>query len=167
MTVIVATGRPAHPLQFLAVCSVTIDGQGTYVPGSFNYGAPGGERTDADGVWSLMGVPNGAFLDLGDNLVPGAGEDLPGGRRAYEFAVVSQGPYPAADAEGSLFNFQLTFTAPGTYHLGLRQMSGDFDTLYYSDAQGNNYRWSALLADAGGAQNPDVQGYSNAITIAP
>jgi hypothetical protein len=167
VTVVVATGRPAHPFQFLAVCSVTIESQGAYAPGSFNYGAPGGERTDSDGVWGLMGIPNGAYLDLGDGLVPGAGEDTPGGRRAYEFAVVSQGPYPALNAEGALFNFQLTFSAPGAYHLGLRQTDGDFDMLYYSDANGKSYRWGALLADATGALNPDVPGYSNEIRIVP
>ena len=167
VTVIVATGRPAHPLQFLADCAVTIESAGTYVPGSFNYGAPGGARTDADGLWGLMGIPDGQFLDLGDNLVPGLGRAVPVGRRAYEFAIVSQGPYPAADAGGVLFNFQLSFDAPGTYHLGLQQMDGVFDALYYCDADANNYHWGSLLADAYGVLDPGVANFSNVITVSP
>jgi hypothetical protein len=167
VTVVVATGRPAHPLQFLADCSVTIESQGAYVPNSFNYGAPGGNRTDSDGLWGQMGIPNGLFLDLGDDLVPGPGTAMTGGRHVYEFAIVSQGPYPAADAEGILLNFKLTFSAPGTYHLGLRQTGGAFDTLYYCDADGNNYHWASLLAGGDGVLNPSVANFSNVIAVSP
>jgi hypothetical protein len=165
VTVQVATGLPAHSLQFLSSVAVSVDDAGAYIANSFNLGAPGGARLDADGMWGAMGVPNGQFLDLGDGLMPGAGDDMGRGRHVYTFAVVTMGPYPATNSEGVLFNFQLSFSQPGTYHIGLRPTDGRFDLTYYSDGEGVNYFWGATLADADGAQNPDVTGFSNEIVV--
>lgn len=164
VTVVVATGQPAHALQFVSCVSVTIDAEGQYAGNSFNIGAPGGSRVDSDGIWAAMGVPDGQFLDLGDTMLPGTGTAI-GDRHAYDFAVVSMGPFPAADAPGVLFNFQLSFNQPGTYRIGLREKSSDFDMTYYSDANGANYYWGALQADTEGNLNPDVLGYTNVIVV--
>jgi hypothetical protein len=165
VTIVVATGRPAHPLQFLSSVAVSVENAGTYVAHSFNIGAPGGTRTQTDGIWAAMGVPDDDYLDLGDGLVPGHGADMGNGRHVYTFAVVTMGPYTAADAEGVLFNFQLSFSQPGTYHIGLRSTDGTFDMLYYSDAGGTNYFWGATLADENGVLNPDLTGFGNAIVV--
>lgn len=164
VTIVVASGVTQHPLQFASSISVTVDAGGEYVADTFNIGLPGGKRTDSDGIWAAMGIPNGQFLDLGDTLLPGAGT-VTGGRRALEFAVVSMGPYPAANAPGVLFNFQLRFSQPGTYRIGLREKSEDFDMTYYSDGEGVNYFWGALQADTAGNANPDVTGYANTIVV--
>jgi hypothetical protein len=165
VTVIVATGRPAYPLQFMSCVSVTIDSQGSYVPGSFNVGVPAGDRLDIDGLWAAMGIPTGQLLDLGDSFMPGPGEAIDGGRRAYEFAIVSMGPYPAADAAGVLFNFQLRFSEPGEYRLGLRDLKNDFDMTYYASASGENHFWGTLMADTNGSIEPSIFGYHNTIVI--
>lgn len=165
VTVLIATGKPAHPLQFLSCVAVTVDEAGTYVADSFNIGVPGGARMGSDGIWGTMGIPDGQFLDLGDGLVPGTGDDIGNGRHAYTFAVVSMGAYPATNNEGVLFNFQLSFSQPGTYHIGLRSTDGTFDTLYYSSGDATNYFWSATLADANGVQNPDLAGFSTEIVV--
>jgi hypothetical protein len=151
VTVLVYTGMPANPLQFLSSVGFTIETQGTYVAGTFNVGNPGGARTDTDGYWALMGPPapgNGLYLDLGDALMPGTPTDLGGGLQRYNFAVVTQGSFaaPAALPGGGavLYSFQLTFSAAGTYHLGFQLNDGTFDQTYYSDQDGNNFFWATL-----------------------
>jgi hypothetical protein len=153
VNVLVYTGMPANALQFLSSVGFTVETAGTYVASSFNVGNPGGARTDTDGYWSLLGPPapaNGMYLDLGDALMPGAATDIGGGVHRYNFAVVTQGPFaaPAALPGGGaiLYNFQLTFSAPGTYHLGFQLNDGVFDQTYYSDQNGTNFFWGTLDA---------------------
>lgn len=165
VTVVVATGRPAHPLQFLSCVSVTIDDGGVYVPDSFSIGEPGGGRLGVDGLWSQMGVPEAGFLDLGDAFMPGAGVDIGQGRHEYQFAIVTMGPYPAADDAGVLFSFQLSFDQPGEYSLGLRKMNGDIGMTYYADEEGLNYYWGTLMADRDGNMSAELAGYDNLIII--
>ena len=122
---------------------------GTYMANSFNYGAPGGARTDTDGYWALMGPPTPTlYLDFGDGLVPGAAIDIGSGLHRYSFAIIPQGVFaaPAALPGGGavLFNFQVSFSAAGTYHLGLQLNDGIFDQTYYSDGASDNYHWAML-----------------------
>ncbi len=151
VTVIVYTGEPANPLTFLSSVGFTVETAGTYVANSFNVGAPGGGRNDTDGYWALLGPPapgNGWYLDLGDALLPGAPTVIGGGLHRYNFAVITQGPFspPAQPLENGaiLFNFQLTFSTPGTYHLGFQLNDGAFDQTYYSDWNTDSYFWSTL-----------------------
>lgn len=151
VTIYVYTGQPAHPLQFLSSVGFTVETAGAYVPSSFNIGAAGGGRTSTDGYWALMTnpmIPDDNYLDL-PSKIPGTPTDIGGGVQRYNFAVVPMGPSdpPAAVGTGTgtlLFNFQLTFSAAGTYHLGFQLNDGSFDQTYYSDAGGNNYFWSVL-----------------------
>jgi flagellar hook assembly protein FlgD len=152
VTVYVVTGMPAHPLQFLTSVGFTCETAGTYVANSFNYGVPGGGRAETDGYWALMGPPAPTvYLDLGDALVPGAAVDVGGGLHRYNFAIVPQGIFAApASMPGNaavLFNFQLTFSAAGTYNFGFQLNDGSFDQTYYSDGASNNYFWGTLQTD--------------------
>jgi hypothetical protein len=150
VTIVVATVAPAHPLSFLSMVGVTVERGAQYVAGSFNLGEPGGARLDTDGYWALLGPPaplNSAYLDLGDALLPGPAVDIGGGLQRFTFAVIPQETFapPAVPPDGAamLFNFQLTFPAPGTYHLGFQPTDGAFDQTYYSDGS-NSYYWSVL-----------------------
>jgi hypothetical protein len=130
----------------------TVETAGTYVGSSFNVGWPGGLRTDTDGYWALLGPPapaNGAYLDLGDALMPGAATDIGGGLHRYNFAVVTQGPFAAPAAIGTgqgpvLYTFQVSFSAANIYHLGFQLNDGAFDQTYYSDQNGTNFFWGTL-----------------------
>lgn len=151
VTVMVYTGQLTHPLQFLSSVGLTVETAGAYVPGSFNIGTFGGGRTATDGYWALMSnpvIPDDNYLDL-PSKIPGAPTDIGGGFQRYTFAVVPMGPSapPATLGTGTgpiLFNFQLTFSAAGTYHLGFQLDDGTYDQTYYSDASGNSYFWSVL-----------------------
>ena len=152
VTVYAVTGMPANPLQFLTTVGFTCETAGTYVANSFNYGNPGGARTDTDGYWALMGPPAPTvYLDLGDALVPGAAVDIGGGAHRYNFAIVPQGVFaaPATLPNGAavLFNFQVTFSAIGNYNFGFQLNDGAFDQTYYSDGASNNYHWATLETD--------------------
>ncbi len=151
VTVVVYTGQPAHPLTFMSSVGITVEAAGTYVANSYNTGAIGAGRMDTDGYWAQMGPPapaNGQYLDLGDALMPGAATDIGGGLHRYTFAIVSQGPFspPAAwsAAASVLFNFQLSFSAPGVYHLGFQLSDGLFDQTYYTDWNSDTYFWGTL-----------------------
>lgn len=152
VTIVIVTGTPAHELAFASSIGFTVENAGTYVADSFNVGALGGERTDTDGYWALMGPPapaSGQYLDLGDALVPGAAKDLGGGLHRYDFGVVTQGPFapPASLPSGAaaLCSFQITFSAAGTYHLGFQLNDGVADVTYYADQTGGNlFQWATL-----------------------
>lgn len=151
VTVMVFTGQTAHPLSFMSSVGITVETAGTYVPGSFNIGLEGGARLDTDGYWGFMGPPSpadGQYLDLGDALMPGMPTDIGGGLHRYNFAIVTQGPFQPPsnwlDNTEALFNFQLSFSAPGTYHLGFQLSDGAFDQTYYSDWNTDTYFWGTL-----------------------
>lgn len=150
VTVCVATGQPANSLAFLSSVGLTVETAGTYVPFSFNVGDPGGAWLDTDGYWALMGPPpppNGAYFVQDETQTPYTPTDIGGGFQRYNFGVVTQGPFatPASIGNGAvLFNVQLTFSAPGFYHLGFQQNDGQFDQTFYSDDLGNNYYWTTL-----------------------
>jgi hypothetical protein len=152
VTVVVYSGATVHPLTFMSSVGITVENAGNYVANSFNIGAPGGARSDTDGFWALLGPPapnNGQYLDLGDALMPGPATDIGGGLHRYNFAIVTQGPFapPAGALSGNgliLFNFQLTFSAPGTYHLGFQLSDGAFDQTYYNDWNTDTYFWGTL-----------------------
>ncbi len=148
--ILVATGQPAGRLQFADCITVSFESGGAYVPQSFNIGWPGGARLATDGYWELLGPPapgNGMYLDIGDNKVPGRGSLPEDGLEYLAFAVVSQGPFdaPATIGNGAtLFNFELAFSQPGTYHLGFIQYIGDKDMTHYADQDGHDLHWSVL-----------------------
>ncbi len=156
VTIVVLTGAPAHELAFASSIGFTVENAGSYVADSFNIGAPGGARTDTDGFWALMGPPvpgNGAYLDLGDAIIPGAAKDIGGGLHRYDFGVVTQGPFtPDAtlpSGAAALCNFKISFSAAGTYHLGFQLNDGSFDVTYYADQTGGNvFHWGALDSTA-------------------
>jgi hypothetical protein len=150
VTIHVYTGQPAHPLQFLSSVGFTVETAGTYIASSFNIGSAGGTRTQTDGYWSLLtpAIADDYYLDLPSHN-PGAPTDIGGGFHRYSFAVVPMGAYAAPASIGAgngplLFSFQLSFSQPGTYHLGFQLNDGTHDQTYYSDADQNKYYWSVL-----------------------
>jgi PKD repeat protein len=147
--VLVATGQPPHALQYLSSAGVTVENAGTYVANSYNIGDPGGDRGDTDGYWALMTPPPGdnSYMDPGDAHNPGAATDIGGGLHRYNFLVVPMGSFtpPVSIGDGAvLCNFELSFSAPGTYHLGYQATDGSFDQTLYADQTGTNHYWGTL-----------------------
>jgi PKD repeat protein len=148
--ILVATGQLPYMFQFLSAVTVSFEQGGAYVADSFNIGAPGGERTDTDGYWALLGPPapgNGNYLDIGDYHNPNKGSLSQEGLNYLSFCVVPQGSFesPTSIGQGTLLlNFELAFSTPGTYHLGFIQTIDTLDKTYYSDQNGHNHYWGVL-----------------------
>jgi hypothetical protein len=129
VTIVVATGVPASPFQYVNGTRVLApDTSGfTYVDNSFNVGVPGGQAGDVDGIWSDMN-PSG-FLLAPDSFIQ---ETPVGNQTALDFNVTPLGGNDLTTSEGALFNFQATFSTPGTYQLGFQQFE-TVDRTYYTD----------------------------------
>jgi hypothetical protein len=135
VTIVVASGVPANPFQFMNGVRVTAPAGFEYVSDSFNVGVPGGEADDADGIWAAMN-PSG-FLLPNDNFIvetAGLAADATGvaGRTGIDFNVTPLGGSDLTTASGALFNFQGTFAA-GTNLLSFQETQGVSRT-YYTDS---------------------------------
>lgn len=82
VTIIVATGIPANPFQFLNGCRVTAPVGFEYATNTFNVGLPGGNAGDVDGFWTAMN-PGSGFLLAPDNFI--FEYDLGGGLTGISF----------------------------------------------------------------------------------
>jgi PKD repeat protein len=146
--ILVATGQPANALVFLSSVGFTVETAGAYVANSFNIGEPGGARLDTDGYWALMVPPidDDNYMDTGDSHIPGQATDIGGGLHRYNFAVISMSlsDPPASIGGGAvLFNFELSFSTPGTYHLGFQANDGAVDETCYDGMDGTHH-WAKL-----------------------
>lgn len=145
--IMVATGQPASPLQFMEAVTVSFGQNGAYIPGSYNFGSPGGERTDTDGYWALLGPPaiaDADYIDLPSRIPnPGA---LPGeGLKYLTYSVVPMGPssVPASIGGGAILcSFQLSFSQPGTYPLRFIQNIEAEDMTFYYEANMTRHHWT-------------------------
>jgi hypothetical protein len=164
VTIVVATGVPANPFQYLTGARVTIDqGSGALyvggtaaaggtadVPGSFNAGAVGGAAGDVDGFWTCM-APGGGFLLPPDNFIQRS--DAGGGLYGFDFNVTPLGGSDVTTCEGALFNFQLEIPNPGTYTLGFQDVNVVSRTYYQDGNQTPDYFWGDFSNNHAGVPN--------------
>lgn len=144
VTVLVATGVPADPLQFVNGVGLTIESDAAKVPNSYDPGALGGGWSEADGFWGDM-APGGGFLLPPDNFI--VATDIGGGRERWDFNVTPIDGSEATGASGALFSYQFTFSSAGTKTFGFQDVSGVKRT-YYSDTAGNEYFWGDIANSA-------------------
>lgn len=146
VTVRVVTGElPADaPLRTVYSIGLTVDGDGEYVSGSYNIGAPGGAAHAVDGVWSTLSIAPEEFIALNEDYLGPVATDVPG-QQLFIFNVVPVNGGTTTEA-GDLFNFQLRFSAPGAYSLGFRA-SYEYERTYYSDAELHSRRWYDISND--------------------
>jgi hypothetical protein len=160
VTVLVLTGVPANPFQYLVGCGLTIESDADYVSeannagnASFNVGAVGGAKGAADGIWAAMkggAGPGGGFLLAPDNFIQAS--DIGGGRERWDFNITplqGAGDTPTTNnlttASGALFNAQFKFTAAGTKTFGFQEVAGVKRT-YYAD-EATEYFWGDITND--------------------
>ena len=148
VTVVVLTGVPANPLQFVNGIGLTIESDADKVANTFNVGDVGGGAGDCDGFWSAM-APAGGFLLPPDNFI--IATDIGGGRERWDFNVTPIGGSEQTTAKGALFNYQFTFSTPGLKTFGFEEVSG-VNRTYYSDASATEYFWG----DSTNASSPQV-----------
>jgi len=154
--IVVATGAPAHPFQYMNSVRVTFSaGEPTFVPGSYNVGAVGGAPDYPDGIWASV-APE-AFLLPNDYMLSFNNYDAASGRWALDFNVTPILGTAVEGPEGELFNFEVTFAQPGTVQLGFEQFR-DVDRAYYSYAESylgtvHEYYWGDISNDHAGVAN--------------
>jgi hypothetical protein len=166
VTIVVASGRPANPFQYMTGVRVTVPQEAGfhYVKNSFNVGAPGGAADDPDGFWAAMEFDPGSateqtrgmnFLLAPDKFytVVDAGAGLSG----LDFNVTPLGGNDTQAAWGPLFNFQATFDYAGRWQLTFQQ-TNVVNRVYYQDHnQSPDYYW-------GDVSNNHV-GIANSVTV--
>ncbi len=172
VTVVVATGVPAHPFQYLVGVNVTYPTWVEFTSQSYprwNYGAPGGAQGDADGIWGEngMGLSDGSFL-IGPEpfMFPGWEEKSDFGiseRHRMEFYIVPLGGHDITGISGALLNFQVKFDHAGTASFGFIESTPPIDRTYYRDGSNNDYYWGTLMAGPDGVLN--VEGVNNTIVV--
>jgi len=133
----VITHEAANPFQYLNGTRVTYELGNTYVPHSFNVGAPGGDQSDADGVWT--DVSPTSFLTPPDFLMES--KDIGGGLAASDFNITPIGGSDVLNATGSLLNFELVCNSD--VHLSFQAFDAIKRT-YYSDSMSSEYDWGDI-----------------------
>jgi hypothetical protein len=151
--VTVKTGPLPNAFQFMTGVGLITPKDASYVPDSFNIGAPGGATVALDGVWAgeppetTMLVPPDTFYqptDLGD------------GRVRWDFNIAPiQGP-KLYGVSGDLFNVRFTFSAPGVKSLGFQDFLGVRRTYYEDDEIPHN--WADI-------SNDGSSGFANSVVI--
>jgi len=168
-TIVVATGVPANPFQYLTGTRVTIDqssgalyvggtaaaGGTADVPGSFNAGAVGGTAGDVDGFWTCMAPAS--FLLPPDNFIQRS--DAGGGLYGFDFNLTPLGGADVTTCEGALFNFQLQVPNAGTYTLGFQDVNTVSRTYYQDGNQTPDYFWGDF------SNNHVADGAPNSFTV--
>lgn len=134
-TVVIATGVPANPFQYLNGIGLTMPTAAGYNRTSFDVGVPdatpdAGAANPVDGLWATMN-PGGGFLLAPDNFIQST--DIGGGSERWDFNITPIGGADLTTASGVLFNVKLEFTAAGTYALGFQQFEG-VNRTYYTGA---------------------------------
>jgi len=138
--IVVSCGGFPHPFKYMNGVAVTVEEGAEYEDLSLNVGAPGGGQKDADGVWTH--VNPSTFLLPEDwlyNESPVTGEP---GLIYIAFNVIPIGGDNTYEG-GELFNFEMNFSAAGTYTLGILEFQTVKRT-YYSDGESNEYYWNNI-----------------------
>jgi hypothetical protein len=145
--VVVITGVPANPFQYMVGAGLTIESDATYVGNSFDVGSPDstpdvGSVNPVDGIWAAMN-PGGGFLLAPDNFIQST--DIGGGRERWDFNITPLGGSNLTGQGGALFNARFTFSAAGTKTFGFQEVSGVKRTYYADDS--TEYFWGNIAND--------------------
>jgi hypothetical protein len=138
--VVVSTGVPAQPFEFMNGCGLTVEADADKVVGSFNTGVPGGQPDAADGFWATM-LPSDGFLLAPDSFI--IATDIGGGRERWDFNVTPIGGHDVTTSKGALFNYKFTFSVAGVKTFGFEEFHG-VDRTYYSDEASHINHWSDI-----------------------
>jgi hypothetical protein len=138
--VVVSSGQFTHSFKYLNGVAVTVEAGAEYAAHTFNVGAPGGAFNGIDGVWTY--VDPSSFLLPDDSLFTEMPVDAEPGLVYIAFNVIPIGGNNTMQG-GDLFNFEMQFSAPGTYHLGFLEFQ-DVKRTYYSDDMLNEYYWNNI-----------------------
>lgn len=158
--IVVATGPVANPFQFMTGVSVVFPTGCDYAGNSYDYGAPVAgdpglnpvedkDQETVDGIWSTVN-PAAGFLGVGDNLlVPDTALPAPfTGSSAIDFNITPLGGSDApAGTAGILFNFNLEFSAAGSYKLDFL-LFDEVNRTYYQDGSQAVYQWGDISNNA-------------------
>lgn len=147
VTVVVVTGVPASPFQYMNGCRVTCSEPMRYVPLSFNVGYPGGPAGGIDGFWTGMN-PSGGFLLPPDSFFDPGGPSL-----HLDFNVTPLHGSDRTTDEGPLFTFDVTFDSPGEKVFGFEQTSIVDRTFYTDGNQTANRYWGDISNNHAGIPN--------------
>ena len=146
--VVVATGQPDWPFQFLSGVGITCENGSDYVRGTFDAGVPDGVPDGAgveviDGIWAGMAPTD---LELTPDEQIGGTNRLPAGPGLgrLDFSIRPVEGSDLRDASGVLFSFEIGFSEPGTYHLGFQAASAVSRTYYQDEAGNNEYFWGSI-----------------------
>jgi len=142
VTVVMLTGVPANPFQFMNGVGITIESDAHCLVNTLNYGAPGGQRGEVDGFWSAMNPPD--FLWVEDYIYS---FDIGGGRERWGINVTPIGGHDVTTSSGALFNIEFTFSEPGVKTFGFEQFRG-VNRTYYSDASATEFFWGDITNSA-------------------
>jgi len=144
VTVVVISGDfPAGaPFHYMNGVAVTVEEGATYVDGTYNVGAVGGDQKDPDGLWAEMSPPPSSFLLPDDFMIMEQSMFEPPGLHFIGFNLTPIGGSEVTTG-GILFNFGLTFDHAGTYNLGFLEFQ-DVKRTYYSDSEAAEYYWDDI-----------------------
>jgi len=144
VTVVVISGDfPAGaPFHYMNGVAVTVEEGASYVDGTLNVGAVGGDQKDPDGIWAEMSPPPSSFLLPDDFMIMEQSVFEPPGLNFIGFNLTPIGGGEVTSG-GILFNFGLTFDNAGTYNLGFVQFQ-DVKRTYYSDSEYSEHYWSDI-----------------------
>ncbi|MCB1216135.1 hypothetical protein KDL44_02000 [bacterium] len=139
---VVLTGRTAHPFQFLNGVGVVCTGNAG--PNAYSYDAGAPDLDDAtykpvDGIWADMG--SGSFLLPPDSFTSAV--DLGDGSWRIDYNITPLGGRDI-EAYGMLFNFELSFSEPGTYTLGFQDVNVVSRTYYQDSTAAEDHFWSDI-----------------------
>lgn len=154
--VLVMTGALAHAFQFMTGVSIVFPTGCGYDANSYDYGAQAAgdtalnpsaakDQETVDGIWSTVN-PTSGFLGVGDNLlVPDTALPAPfTGSSAIDFNITPLGGSDApAGTSGILFNFNLKFTAAGSYKLDFL-LFDEVNRTYYQDGSQATFQWTDI-----------------------
>jgi len=149
---VISSQFPADaPFRNAGIMRLTLAAGVEYVPYSFNIGAPGGEWSAFDGIWSRFDpVPD--YLLMPDGIADGIADwDLPDlaeypGRVRFDM-LFTPTTDTAITSGGALFNFQVTAPQPMTCRLGFLEYNEnpigleDIELTNYADEQYNLHHW--------------------------
>lgn len=138
--IVVSCGDFPDPFLYMSGVAVKVEAGAEYEDLTFNAGSPGGGRKEVDGIWTNVN-PTDLLIpeDFLFNEAPVTGSP---GLIYIAFSVIPIGGSNTYEG-GDLFNFEMNFTAAGTYTLGFL----DFQTVkrtYYADFDSVEYNWNNI-----------------------
>jgi hypothetical protein len=147
-TIVVGDFPAAAPFAYMNSFSLVSQSGAQHVNPSVNIGAPGGDPTAFDGLWSGMPDPM-MILDFSEGLI--SPQPLPGDATMvflnYNISPVWNDAGAAETTNGgALFNVTWTFDSAGTYDVSVYEGSESGIRTYYSDGANAEHEWGDFEA---------------------